>query len=150
MTTEMTDSTSRGTDAPRRPGGVTFVVVLAYIASIFTVLNGFFVMLDADTRLLQLDSGLSEDQLMWAGIVTIIVGVIGILLTAALARGSQVVRILFTIWIAFQIAAGLASMIGHTGEERASGVVPFVFGIVILLLLFSSRADEFFRSRHEL
>jgi hypothetical protein len=148
MTTEFTDR--EVTDYARRPGGVTFVVVLAYIASIFTVLNGIFVMLDADTLGLQVDAGMSEDELMWAGIVTIVVGAIGILLTAALARGSQVVRILFTIWIAFQIAAGLSSMIGHTGEERASGVVPVVFGIIILFLLFSSRADEFFRGRREL
>ena len=37
------------TETSRRPGGVTFVVVLAYIVSIFTVLDGIFVMLDADT-----------------------------------------------------------------------------------------------------
>lgn len=132
------------TETSRRPGGVTLVVVLAYIAAIFTVLNGILVMLDADTLHLQLVSGASEDELIWAGIVTVVIGVIGILLTGALARGSKVVRILFTIWIAFQIAAGLSSMISHTGEQRASGVVPVVFGIIILFLLFGAKADAFF------
>ena len=69
-----------------RPGGVTFVVVLAYIVSIFTVLNGFFVVLDADTFGLQRVTGASKNELIWAGIVTMAVGVIGILLTGALAR----------------------------------------------------------------
>ena len=127
-----------------RPGGVTFVVVLAYIVSIFTVLNGFFVVLDADTFGLQRVTGASKNELIWAGIVTMAVGVIGILLTGALARGSRVVRILFTIWIAFQIAAGLSALISYDGEERFTGVVPFVLGIVVLYLLFNEKAHDFF------
>ena len=127
-----------------RPGGVTFVVVLAYIVSIFTVLNGFFVILDADTLGLQVKTGSSKNELIWAGIVTMAVGVIGILLTGALARGSRVVRVLFTIWIAFQIAGGLSAMISYNGEERLTGVVPFVFGIIVLYLLFNEKAHDYF------
>jgi hypothetical protein len=73
-----------------------------------------------------------------------VVGVIGILLTAALARGSRVVRVLFTIWIALQIAGGLRAMLSYHGEERAIGVVPFVLGVVALYLLFNPRAHDFF------
>jgi len=127
-----------------RPGGVTFVVVLAYIVSIFTVLNGFFVILDADTLGLQVKTGSSKNELIWAGIVTMAVGVIGVLLTGALSRGSRVVRILFTIWIAFQIAGGLSAMISYNGEERLTGVVPFVFGIIVLYLLFNEKAHDYF------
>lgn len=134
------------TDSPtsQRPGGVTFVVVLAYIASIFIILNGILVMLDADTIGLQLVSGNTKNELIWVGIITVAIGVIGILLTGALSRGSKAVRILFTIWIAFQIAAGLSSMLNHTGEQASSGAVPVVFGIIILFLLFGSKADAFF------
>ena len=132
------------TETSKRPGSVTFVVVLAYIVSIFTVLNGILVMIDADTPGLQIVSGATEDELIWVGIATVVLGVIGILLTGALGRGSRVVRILFTVWIAFQIAAGLSSMISHNGEQRASGVVPVVFGVILLFLLFGSKADAFF------
>ena len=134
------------TDTPtsQRPGGVTFVVVLAYIASIFLVINGILVMLDADTLGLQIVSGNSKNELIWVGIITVVIGVIGILLTGALSRGSKAVRIVFTIWIAFQIAAGLNSMFNHTGEEASSGIVPVVFGIIILFFLFGSKADAFF------
>jgi len=135
---------SMGTGERVRPGGVTFVVVLAYIVAIFTVINGFFVVLDADTLSLQIKTGSSKDELIWAGIVTMALGVIGILLTGALARGSRVVRILFTIWIAFQIAGGLNAMISYNGEERFTGVVPFVLGIVVLYLLFNEKAHDYF------
>jgi hypothetical protein len=127
-----------------RPGGVTFVVVLAYIVSIFTILDGLFVAIGADEPLNQLKAGSSEDELLWAGIVLMVIGVIGVLLTGALARGSRVVRILFTIWIALQIAGGLNAMISYHGEERATGVVPFVLGIVVLYLLFNEKAHDYF------
>ena len=127
-----------------RPGGVTFVVVLAYLVSIFTVIDGFFVTIGADELSNQIKAGMSKDELMWAGIVMMVVGVIGVLLTGALSRGSRVVRILFTIWIAFQIAGGLSAMISYHGEERLVGVVPFVLGIVVLYLLFNEKAHDYF------
>src|SRR5262245_5283664 len=128
----------------QRPGGVTFVGVLACIVSIFTVIDGFFVTIGADEIRNQLHAGMSEDELMWAGIVMMVVGVIGVLLTGALSRGSRVVRILFTIWIALQIAGGLSAMISYNGEERLTGVVPFVLGIVVLYLLFNEKAHDYF------
>jgi hypothetical protein len=132
------------TEGRIRPGGVTFVVVLAYIVSIATIINGLFIAIGADEPLNQLKAGSSEDELLWAGIVTMVVGVIGVLLTGALGRGSRVVRILFTIWIALQIAAGLSAMISYRGEERLTGVVPFVLGIVVLYLLFNEKAHDYF------
>jgi len=132
------------TEGRVRPGGVTFVVVLAYLVSIFTIIDGFFVAIGADEVRNQLKAGASEDQLLCAGIVMMAVGVIGVLLTGALSRGSRVVRILFTIWIAFQIAGGLSAMISYQGEERLVGVVPFVLGIVVLYLLFNEKAHDYF------
>ena len=135
---------SMGTGERVRPGGVTFVVVLAYLVSIFTIIDGFLVTIGADERLNQVKAGASKNELLWAGIVMMAVGVIGVLLTGALSRGSRVVRILFTIWIAFQIAGGLSAMISYQGEERLTGVVPFVLGIVVLYLLFNEKAHDYF------
>jgi hypothetical protein len=126
------------------PGGITFVVVLAYIGFIFEVLAGILIMIDADQVAQQLHSGMTEDQLMGAGIATVVIGVIGILLTGALARGSNVVRILFGIWVALQVAGGLYAMVSHDGVRRGAGIVPLVFGIVVLYLLFNQKAHDFF------
>lgn len=127
-----------------RPGGITFIVVIAYIGFIFQILSGLFVMFDADSLKHQLKSGLTEDQLIAAGIIMIVIGAIGILLTGALARGSNVVRILFAVWIAFQVAGGLYAVFGHDGIQRGSGLVSVVFGIIVLYLLFNQRAHDFF------
>ncbi|MFA5885047.1 MAG: hypothetical protein WDA60_14445 [Acidimicrobiia bacterium] len=132
------------TETDRRPGGITLVVVLAYIAFLFNILAGIFVMIDADAVHQQLRSGMTEDQLMAAGIAMIVIGVIGILLTGALARGSRVVRMLFALWIGLQIAGGLYGLVAHDGVQRGAGIVPLIFGIIILYLLFNRSAHEFF------
>ena len=129
------------TGTARRPGGVALVVVLAYLAAIFEILAGVLVMIDSDTLRSQTDSGMTEDQLLVAGIVMIVIGAIGILLTTALARGSNVVRMLFAVWIGFQIAGGLYTMIEHSGYRSGSGIVPVVFGIAVLYLLFNRSAE---------
>lgn len=131
-------------ETTNRPGGITFVVVLAYIGFIFEILSGILVMIGADELSNQLRSGMTEDQLMASGIALVVIGVIGILLTGALARGSNVVRILFGIWVALQVAGGLYAMLEHDGVRRGAGIVPVVFGIVILYLLFNQRAHDFF------
>jgi hypothetical protein len=35
-------------------------------------------------------------------------------------------------------------MISYHGEERLTGVVPFVLGIVVLYLLFNEKAHDYF------
>jgi hypothetical protein len=127
-----------------RPGSITFVVVLAYIAFIFEVLAGVLVWIEADEIRHQAKSGMTEDQLVATGIAMVVIGVVGILLTGALARGSNVVRILFGVWVALQVAGGIYAMTGHDGVRRGAGIVPVVFGIVILYLLFNQRAHDFF------
>jgi hypothetical protein len=141
MTTQTTETAP---EVRERPGGITFVVVLAYIGFIFEVLAGILIMIDADQLAQQVRSGMTENQLMGAGIATIVIGVIGIMLTGALARGSNVVRILFGIWVALQVAGGLFAVLEHDGVRRGAGIVPLVFGIVVLYLLFNQRAHDFF------
>jgi hypothetical protein len=101
-------------------------------------------MIDADNLGQQLRSGMTENELMGAGIAMVVIGVIGILLTGALARGSRVVRFLFTVWIVFEIASGFYSVVAHSGVQRGAGIIPLIFGIVILYLLFNRSAHEFF------
>jgi uncharacterized protein YjeT (DUF2065 family) len=127
-----------------RPGGVTFVVVLAYLVSIFTIIDGFFVVIGADEVKNQFKSGASKNELIWAGIVMMAVGVIGVLLTGALSRGQprrahpvhDLDRLPDRWWAQRHDQL--------PGEERLVGVVPFVLGIVVLYLLFNEKAHDYF------
>ena len=128
----------------RRLGGVTFVVVLAYLVSIFMVLDGILCH-DRRRRVTnQLKAGTSKNELMWAGIVMMAVGVIGILLTGRSARGQPRRADLVHHLDRVPDRGRLDAMISYQGEERLVGVVPFVLGIVVLYLLFNEKAHDYF------
>jgi hypothetical protein len=132
-------------DTMRRPGGITLIVVLAVINAIVGIVAGIWVLLDHDdTRLLR-DSGLTKNGLTGAGIVAIVLGVIGLFIALALGRGSRVARFLFGIWAVLELAAGLHALIAYHGEQQVAGAWSTAIGIVVLYLLYGSEKDrEFF------
>jgi uncharacterized membrane protein YhaH (DUF805 family) len=64
--------------------------------------------------------------------------------TGAFARGNNVVRILFAVLIVFQVVGGLLAMRVHDATRPSLGLLSLVIGIVLLYLLFNSRADDYF------
>jgi uncharacterized membrane protein len=127
-----------------RPGTVTLVVVLAYIAGILNIAAGIFVIIDRHSGRLVLDSGHTPDELLWAGIFAIIFGAIYILIAGALGRGSRVARLVFGIVAVLNLASGIYAAISYSGEQRSSGIVSAIFSIIVLWLLYGTEKDRDF------
>jgi hypothetical protein len=128
-----------------RPGGITLIVVLAVISAISAILGGIWVILDHDHVRLLHDSGLTRNGLTGAGIVSIVLGVIGLFIAMALARGSRVARLLFGIWAVLEFAGGLYALVAYSGEQQVAGAWSTAIGIIVLYLLYGSEKDrEFF------
>ncbi|MFM8303144.1 MAG: hypothetical protein ACKOA9_02410 [Actinomycetota bacterium] len=127
-----------------RPAGITLIAVLASIGFLAQILVSIASLRDADRLSQEFGWGLTEHQIVARGVAGIVVGVIGLLLTAAFARGSRVVRILFTVLVVFQVAGGVLTMRQYDGIRPGAGVMSLVFGVVVLYLLFNSRADDYF------
>jgi hypothetical protein len=128
-----------------RPGTVTLVVVLAWIAGILNILAGIFVIIDRHDHRIRIDSASTPNELLGAGIAAIIIGAIYCLLASSLGRGSRTARLVFGIVAVLNLAAGAYSAIAYSGEQRASGVGSLVFSIIVLWLLYGTDKDrEFF------
>ena len=127
-----------------RPGGITLIAVLAYIGFLYQIFVSIVTLMDADKLSEQFRWGLTQDQLVAWGIIGIAFGVIGVLVTGAFARGNNVVRILFAVLIVFQVVGGLLAMRVHDATRPSLGLLSLVIGIVVLYLLFNSRADDYF------
>jgi hypothetical protein len=130
----------------RRPFGITLLVVLGVISGCLTALTGLFVMLDRNDPELVLYSLNTPDQLMWAGLIAIAVGVIKVLLALALGGGSEVVRVLFAIIVAFNLGAGVWAVFATRGEQQLSGAFSAVVAGIVLYLLLNHRAEQYFES----
>lgn len=128
---------------PRRPGGVTFIAIITFLIAFLSIAAGFTFLLSSTSGLAQAD--ISEGTATSYGIVEIVFGVI----TAAVAVGLwvgnafarlavtalMVVRILASVWVAFSFS-------GHGGI--LVGLLAGGLSVIVLLLLWNYRADEFF------
>lgn len=129
----------------QRPGTVTLVMALGIIAGILNIAAGVFVIIDRHQRDLVLNSGHTADELLWAGIWAILIGILFVLVSVALGGGSRGARLLFGILAVFNLAGGVYAAVSYTGEQRSSGIVSAVFAIIVLFLLYGTEKDrEFF------
>ncbi|MEX2256396.1 MAG: hypothetical protein WEC34_13225 [Acidimicrobiia bacterium] len=125
-----------------RPGAITLIMVLAWISGALNVLGGIFVIIDRDDRHLIVQSGATSDELLYAGIASIIVGIVVMMLAGALGRGSRGARLVFGIFAVLNLAAGLISAFSYDGEQRTTGIVAAVIWAFVLYLLYGSERDR--------
>ena len=145
-----------------RPSQVTIVVVLIWIAFALTIVGAIATILagtaiaasdQASVEQLLKDLDLPTEWSTTAGPIVIVTGalffviaIIEAIFAVAIARGSNVARILLTILIIIRLIGGLVFIL------TSWGTATFMFGvfldmglaIIVLLLLFNHASNEFF------
>ena len=128
----------------QRPGTITLVVVLAWIAGILNIAAGIFVIIDRHDTRIRLDSASTPNELLAAGIAAIVIGAIYCLLASFLGRGSRTARP-FSALSPCSISLPVPTLRSwYSGEQRASGVGSLVFSIIVLWLLYGTEKDRDF------
>ena len=116
--------------AQNRPFGVTLVAIIAWLTGAWQILVGSFSILPGGTSI-------------GAGPFVIIVGILIILVSLGLFGGSNVARILTAILFVINLAGAVLLMFqGHIWQGIGGAILP----LIGLGLLFSARANEFFKS----
>jgi len=92
------------------------------------------------------DTGVGSSTLLWVGIVGVIIAVVYLLVARGLTRGSGLARGLAALVAVLSLASGIYQTIIQSGSLRWSAVVSALLALIVLLLLFSPRANAFFAS----
>ncbi|MGW4931077.1 hypothetical protein ACWEOH_18230 [Agromyces sp. NPDC004153] len=116
-----------------RPGGVTLVAVLAWISGALQILTGILILFGAQGG----GAGVA-----WANII---VGAIIIIVSLGLFRGNNAARIIVAIVFALNLGTAILTMFTHPALLWSS-LIGGALALIGLLLLFSARANEFFRT----
>jgi hypothetical protein len=119
-----------------RPGGVTLVAVIAWINGVFSVITGILLLTGGAA------TGTAVTTAAW---LTIIIGVVTILVGVGLLRASNLARILATIVFVLNLASAIWTMFAVPGQFW-SAIVSGLLALIGLALLYSARANEFFRA----
>lgn len=120
-----------------RPLGVTLVGVLIVIYGLLIVLSGILGVFNADVR-------------ASVGLITIIfmlvIGLIYLAVAKGIFDGNNFSRLLVGIITVVSLLMGIWQLIFISGA-RINGAIQALFALIILGILFSRRATEFFTAR---
>jgi hypothetical protein len=128
-----------------RPGSVTVVVVLTWISAVIAIVSGVLLLIFAPAVRVQVGNSNVSTAVIIIGVVILVIGLLTAWVATRLGKGGNGARILLTILEGLQIAGALATLSTVSGSNTVSqSVVTIIIGVVILALLWNSRANAFF------
>ncbi|PJJ65231.1 DUF7144 family membrane protein [Compostimonas suwonensis] len=129
--------------AAARPGGVTLVAVLTWISGALNIVIGVVMLFQQSNVELLAQFG-GTTGVITAGIVSIVLGLVIVLVARGLLGGSQVARVLVTIVQALALAGAVLGILFAPGQF-VSSLVTGLLALLIIILLYTARANAFFR-----
>jgi hypothetical protein len=131
----------------KRPGGVTLLGVLVIISGILYVLSGIIALIAfAGSGGVGNSSGLTDNQrlvVLVVGIAVLLFGLIELAVARGLFRGSNTARVIVAIVNVLTIISGLVAAF-QSGNQRGTSIGQVVIAIIVLALLYSPKANEWF------
>lgn len=128
----------------KRPGGVTLVAVIVWISGALNVIGGVIALITASTTAEVNGVPGAAGSLTVSAIVSIVLGVVTIIVGAALLRGSQLARVLTTIVLALNLVSAIFLLVGVPGGVW-QGIINGVLALLGIILLYTRSANAYFR-----
>ncbi|WP_223690467.1 DUF7144 family membrane protein [Leifsonia poae] len=129
--------------AARRPVRVTFIAVLTWIQALFDLIGGIALLVLQNEPELRLQLG-GQTGVIVTGIVLIALGLITFAIARGLLRGSRTARAIVTIVQLLAIASSMYAA-ALLPSQLLSAVISSVISLIVIVMLWSGRAGEFFR-----
>ncbi|RXZ47668.1 hypothetical protein ESP57_14090 [Agromyces fucosus] len=126
-----------------RPGGVTFIAVLAWISGALDVIGGTILLFQTSVAATVEQFG-GASQMIASAIFSILVGVVVIAVAGGLLRGSSGARLFITILQVISIGASIFLAIAYPAGAIGEYFSVLV-SVIVLAFLWSGRANAFFR-----
>jgi hypothetical protein len=130
----------------RRPFGVTLLVILIVVNGLIAVIGGLVLAIQHDDRDVIRQTEVSSDNLLVYGISLVVAGAIYLLIARGLAAGGGISRFLVGAFSLLNLIAGIWVAVEKDGQLQTQGIVSAVISGIVLLLLYSPRANAFFRT----
>lgn len=132
--------------AVRRPALVTLLVVLVVISGILGLIGGVLLLIVGIGSGAGVD-GMSTGVVIALAILTIIVGVIYLAVAKGLSLGNPVSRTIVAIVTVIHLVGNVITAVSRTDNTRSSAIGSIILGVIVLAILYSPKANEFFAGR---
>jgi hypothetical protein len=128
----------------KRPGSLTVVIVLTFIAGALDILAGVAGIVYQDNSALLDAIDKSPSDLVTAGLLSIAAGLLTLLVGWLLAKGSRAGRAAVTALMVIRIGFYIWSWIQLGSAGAATAVVGILFAAVILTILWNQDSNRYF------
>lgn len=128
----------------RRPSGVTLIAVLAYLSGAVNLVGGVLLLTQSGVPAV-VDAFGDRGLLFTSAIIGILVGLVTFAVAGGLLRGNTAARAIITVVQVLGVLGGLWWLFASPGNTPADAI-GVLLGILVLLLLWSRRANAFFRA----
>ena len=129
---------------PRRPVGITVLVVIGVVQGLVVVAVGALLTLVSRDEALVADTTLTQGMVLGIGMGVLAVGLLAVVLAVGLARGSNLVRSLYAGIATLEVAATTFSLL-TIRDVRTAGIVGLALPAAVLWLLYGApNTAEFF------
>lgn len=127
---------------PRRPGGVTLLIVLLWVQALLGIAGGVILILVHHNRSVIHNTHQTASALLAIGIVVLVIGLVTALIASALGRGSNFARWIVAIVSFLQLAGAIFTAIRVHGDSRVGAIVNGAIALIILYILFGERGSQ--------
>ncbi|MGC4174754.1 hypothetical protein [Demequina sp.] len=131
----------------RRPAGVSFVIVLVWLAAIGDLIGSITLFFMSFDRVMMLESGVDVITLRYYTLVLLALGLATILVALGLGNRSQFARAFVVILMAARAASALWALIAIRGISVWSAVFDLALAVLIIALLTNRSASDYYRGR---
>jgi hypothetical protein len=131
----------------KRPGVISFVGYLLVLGAVFSGVAGIALIVFRDDASILAETGSTGDELLFAGIVMVIVAAIQVLVGLGILGGSRIARGLVAVVVVLNVMSAAWLMFAHhTGAFLYHGLITVGVGAFVLWALFNERADEYYEA----
>lgn len=132
------------TAAARRPAGVTIIAILAWIEGALNIVTGILLLVFKNEPSVRVGWA-GETSLITSAIIGILFGVVVVLVAGGLLRGSRGARIVVTVVQLLAIVGDAFNALAYPAQF-AWAAIGALISLIIIILLWTGRANDFFRS----
>ena len=130
----------------KRPGIITFLGVLGFISGIFKLLLGLVIVLDTNRVEAFATEGATNGVLLGVGVGMMLLGAFTLFLANSLLSGQKWAQVWYGIVFTINLVVGIVTTFTHTGDARWSALASAIIAFIVLQMVFSDRAQEYFES----
>jgi hypothetical protein len=131
----------------KRPAGITLLMVLGVIQGLLGILGGLLLFIARTDQQVIADSGGSKSTVTAVAVTTMIIGAVVLLIALALGGGSRGARLVMGIVVILDLIGDVYVIVKYSGSQRTGAIVAAAVALVVLYLLYGSRASKEFFAR---